>query len=182
MQMWPSKSGCLCSRVLRKSFKMWGKKKKDRYGRNSRLSLSRVSTLNSNKWGHLHVRAAILFTERDNVLHGKNNWIPWSPCVVLGLPRAETPRKWKHTRANNKWFIVKIAVHGNSEENEQSGSGRTGMDSRQFQDLSHRFFCEFSLVSDSATHCVSATLHALLPGFLTIYCVCVFWIIGSAYS
>lgn len=62
------------------------------------------------------------------MLHGENsNRVPWSSQGVLTLPKADTPMRWQFTQVSKKWFILKIVIRGNSEKDEQSGSGRTGV-------------------------------------------------------
>lgn len=130
------------------------------YDRNSRLSLhSEFKHVRTFPYG----LATILFTERDNVLHGKNNsWITGCSYAVLRFPKAETPMKWQFIQVSNKWFIVKVSIHRNSEEDEQSGTGRTGIEGwlwiQDSSKASATDFCEFLLVGDSAIPCVSATL------------------------
>lgn len=126
MQVWPSKLGCPCSSVLRKMFENIGGKRYVRQFLPEPVQClhSEFKPVGTSPCG----LAPTLLTERNHVLHGRNsNGIPWSSCGVLRLPEAETPMKWQFTQVSKKWFILKVVIHGNSEKDEQSGSGRTGV-------------------------------------------------------
>lgn len=83
-------------------------------------------------------------------------------------------------------IYFKDAFHKNPGKDEQSQSGRTGIGGRLWIQGSSKTsaieFCEFLLLSDSATPYVCHTLHSLLSGFFTIYSVCLLCIIGFVYS
>lgn len=84
-------------------------------------------------------------------------------------------RQFTQVTFSNKWFIVKMHIHKNPGQDEQSRSGRTGIGGGLWiqgsSKTSARGFCESLLLGDSATLCVCYTLHSRLSGFLTIYSV-----------